>query len=266
MEKMNIDGVNIAYERKGRGAPLVLVHGYPLDHTIWDEVVPALMEEFDLIIPDLRGFGASDVMEADDSIIDYATDLAGLLNHLKIKKAYLVGHSMGGYVILAFAREYQDRVLGMGMVSTQTLADTPDRKDGRLKTADKVMSEGLKVVAESMTVKLSADGRIQEFVRNLINQQRSMGISSALHAMAERPDSTELFTTFKFPTVIVHGVEDALIPVERGREMKAALPAAHYIELAGAGHLPMMEKPRAFAEALRFFVKVKIKTVKLLDI
>ena len=265
MEKVNIDGINIAYERKGKGVPLVLVHGYPLDHTIWDEVVPTLAEEFDLIIPDLRGFGASDVMEADDSIIDYATDVAGLLTHLKIKKAYLVGHSMGGYIILAFAREYPDRVLGVGMVSTQTLADTPERKEGRLATAKKVLAEGVGVVVESMTPKLSTDIRLQDKVRKLITQQRPLGIFSALNAMAERPDLTELFMTFKFPTVIVHGVEDALIPVERGREMKSALPSAHYLELKEAGHLPMMENPQAVADALRFFVNVKFKSVKLLD-
>ena len=80
MEKLNIDGIHIAFERRGKGVPLVLMHGYPLDHTIWDEVISSLEGEFDLIVPDLRGFGESDVMEADDSIIDYATDIAGLLN------------------------------------------------------------------------------------------------------------------------------------------------------------------------------------------
>ncbi len=77
--------------------------------------------------------------------------------------------------------------------------------------------------------------------------------------MAERPDSTELFATLKFPAVIVHGEADALIPVERGREMKAALPSAHYVELAGSGHMAMMEDPQAVANALRFFVNVKVE-------
>src|SRR5574341_1212184 len=76
MEKVNVAGIGIAYIRRGRGTPLVLLHGYPLDHTIWDDVAPLLEEGFDLIIPDLRGFGQSDVMEADDSIIDFASDIA----------------------------------------------------------------------------------------------------------------------------------------------------------------------------------------------
>jgi pimeloyl-ACP methyl ester carboxylesterase len=259
MEKINIDGINIAYVRRGQGAPLVLIHGYPLDHSIWDEVAPLLEDDFDLIIPDLRGFGESDVMEADHSIIDYASDIAGLLTHFKIKKAYLAGHSMGGYVALAFAREYPDRVSGLALVSTQLLGDPPDKKEGRYATAQQVLQQGVEVVVDAMTPKLSSDARIQGRVRELMSHQRPLGVYSALTAMAERPDSTDLLETFNFPLVIVHGGADALIPVERGREMKAAHPAAHFVELPGAGHLPMLENPEQVAEALKSFMSVKVK-------
>jgi 3-oxoadipate enol-lactonase len=259
MEKVNVDGINIAYVRRGHGAPLVLIHGYPLDHSIWDEVAPLLEDEFDLIIPDLRGFGQSDVMEADDSIIDYASDVAGLLTHLKIKRAYLAGHSMGGYVALAFAREYPDRVSGLALVSSQALADSPEGKEKRYATAQQVLDHGVGAVVEAMTPKLSADESVQGLVRDLMSQQRPLGVYSALTAMAERPDSTDLLATFNFPVVIVHGDADALIPVERGHEMKAAHPAAHFVELVGLGHLPMMENPQVVAEALKSFVKVKVK-------
>lgn len=255
MEKVNVAGIDIAYVRRGRGTPLVLLHGYPLDHTIWDDVAPLLEEGFDLIIPDLRGFGQSDVMEADDSIIDFASDIAGLVSHLKIKSAFLVGHSMGGYVALAFAREYSERVLGLAMISSQAQADAPDRKEGRYATAKQVLEQGVDPVVESMTPKLSAEPRIQDFVRELISKQRPLGLYIALAAMAERPDSTDLLPMFKFPVVVVHGDADALIPVERAREMKAAVPSAHYVELTGVGHMPMMENPQAVADALKFFAK-----------
>jgi 3-oxoadipate enol-lactonase len=258
MLQANIDGVNIAYARRGQGPVLVLIHGYPLDHSIWDELAPLLEHDFDLIIPDLRGFGQSDVMEADDSIIDYASDLAGLLSHLKIKKAYLAGHSMGGYVALAFAREYEDRVIGLAMVSSQMAGDAPERKESRYATAKQVLEKGVAPVVEAMAPKLSAEPRLQQFARHLIAKQPPRGIYSALHAMADRPDSSEIFPSFPFPVVIIHGNADALIPVERGRDMKAALPVAHYLELPGAGHLPMMEKPLEVARALRFFNTVKV--------
>jgi 3-oxoadipate enol-lactonase len=259
MKKANIDGVNIAYARRGQGPALVLIHGYPLDHSIWDELAPLLEHDFDLIIPDLRGFGQSDVMEADDSIIEYASDLAGLLSFLKVRKAYLAGHSMGGYVALAFAREYEDRLAGLALVSSQTAADTPERKEGRYATAKQVIEQGVGPVVDAMAPKLSGEPRLQEFSRELIAKQPSLGISTALRAMADRPDSSDIFPGFPFPVVIVHGDADALIPVERGRDMKAALPSAHYAELSGAGHLPMMENPRDVAHALRFFNAVKVK-------
>lgn len=250
MEKMNIEGINIAYIRRGKGEPLVLIHGYPLDHTIWNQVGSSLEKEFDLIVPDLRGFGDSDAKQSDHSILDYARDIAGLMSQLKLKKAFLAGHSMGGYVALAFALEFPERVSGLAMISSQTLSDTPERKEGRLSTAKEVMEKGVGIVADSMTPKLSKDQGIQEYVRKLINQQSRIGISNALKAMAGRPDTTQQFATFKFPVVIVHGDADELIPVERGREMKAALPASQYYEFKGLGHMAMMEEPEAVKEAL----------------
>jgi 3-oxoadipate enol-lactonase len=264
-EKINIDGINIAYARRGQGAPLVLIHGYPLDHTIWAQVAPLLAPDFDVIMPDLRGFGQSDVMEADDSIVDYASDIAGLLTHLKIPKAYVAGHSMGGYVALAFARMYEERLSGLGLISSQMAADTQERKAGRIATAEQVLKEGVQPVVDAMAPKLSADAAIQDFARSVISRQPPQGVAAALRAMAGRPDSSDIFKAFPFPVVIVHGDADVLIPVERGQEMKDALPSAHYVELAGAGHMAMMEYPKAVSDALHGFGMVKVKSVKLMD-
>jgi len=188
-----------------------------------------------------------------------------LLGHLKLKRAYLAGHSMGGYVALAFAREYEGKVAGLAMVSSQILGDAPDRKAGRYATAGQVLQQGVQPVVEAMAPKLSAQPPLQTFARGLIVKQPPLGIAAALQAMAERPDSSDIFRTFPFPVVVIHGDADMLIPVERGREMKAALPSAHYVELAGAGHLPMLENPMGVTQALRFFKTVKVKGVKLLD-
>ncbi len=255
MEKAKINGINIAYERRGRGEPLVLIHGFPLDHTTWNEVTSLLENDFGLIIPDLRGMGQSDAVDNTYTVANLASDIAELLDDLKVQKAIIAGHSMGGYVALAFARVYPNRVHGLGMISSQVLADPPERKEGRYKTAAEVAEKGIGVVVDSMTTKLSADARIQSFVRELIQRQKPAGIIGSLKAMAERDNSNDLLKTFKFPVVVVHGDADALIPVERGREMKATLPQAHYVELPKSGHMPMMENPQAVAEALRSFLK-----------
>ena len=129
MKKISINGIELAYERHGKGASLVLLHGYPLDHHLWDEVVPLLKDTFDLIIPDLRGFGKSTTVDTPYTMNDFASDLAGLLDQLGIQKVAVAGHSMGGYVALAFAQLYPERVSGLALVSSQVLADPPDRKD-----------------------------------------------------------------------------------------------------------------------------------------
>ena len=251
MEKIKVNGIELAYERRGKGTPLVLLHGYPLDHHTWDFVAAHLEETFDLILPDLRGFGGSSTVDSQYTLDDFASDIAGLLNHFGIQKAAVVGHSMGGYVALAFAKLYPDRVSGLGLVSTQTLADPPDRKEGRYKTAAEVAEKGIGGVVETMKPKFSPSEEYQNAVTAIMQRQQPAAFIGALKAMAERMDTSSALATFKAPVVIVHGDADSLVPVDRAREMKNNLPTAHFVELKGVGHLPMMEAVKETAEALK---------------
>ena len=245
-----VNGIKLAYERRGKGVPLALLHGYPLDHSIWAPLVPLLEDDFDLILPDLRGFGESRAKGTDFAMADCAADVAGLLGQLGIEKAALVGHSMGGYVALAFVHAYPGHVLGLGLVSSQTLADIPENKTGRYRQAEAILTSGVREVAEGMSGKLTAKPDLQAWLKELILRQRPEGLAGALRAMAERPDSTPLLAGFDFPFVLVHGLADALIPIERARSVKAAVPKAHLTEIPDAGHMPMMEYPQKTAEAL----------------
>jgi len=251
MEVVQLNGIQQAYTRAGEGAPLVLVHGYPLDHTIWYDLVASLEDSFSLILPDLRGFGLSGVDESQYKLTDVAADIAGLLDHLGIEKAYLAGHSMGGYISLAFARQYPQRLLGLGLVASQAAADTPEKKQGRYAAAEEIMKSGIQPVVESMSPKLTHDERVQAFVRSLIAAQRPAGLAGALKAMAERDDSTPILPSFNFPVAVVHGDADELIPIQRAREVKVAIPHATLTELVGSSHMPMMENPQATAAALK---------------
>ncbi len=249
MEKLNINGIKLAYSRHGKGNPLVLLHGYPLDHHLWDEVTPLLQDTFDLIIPDLRGFGESTTVDTPYTMDDFASDIVGLLNQIDIHKAAIIGHSMGGYVALAFARLYPERVNGLGLVSSQVLADPPDRKEGRYKTAAEVAEKGIGGVVETMTPKFTSDPHWQAFARQSMERQQPAAYIGALKAMAERVDSTSLISGIKYSVVVVHGDSDALIPIERAREVKAVLPESHLVEIKGAGHMPMCEAPHETAQA-----------------
>lgn len=251
METVTVNGIKLAYERRGQGTPLVLLHGFPLDHHLWDEVVPLLEDTFDMVIPDLRGFGESTTVESSYTMDDYAADIAGLLDRLGIQKAAIVGHSMGGYVVLAFARLYPERVSGLGLVSSQVLADAPERKEGRYKSAADVSENGIGSVVETMTPKFTADERLQSYARASMERQSPAAYIGALKAMAERADSTPLLSSFNFPVVVIHGDADALIAIDRAREVKAAVPHAHVVEIGGAGHMPMMEAKEQTAAALK---------------
>jgi pimeloyl-ACP methyl ester carboxylesterase len=243
--------MQLAYTRQGQGTPLVLIHGYPLDHSIWDETAALLSGTFDLILPDLRGFGASASSTDPYTLTDLAADLAELLDELGIPRAALAGHSMGGYVALAFFRAYPARVRGLGLVASQVLADKPETREGRYKTAENVAQNGVGVVAEAMTPKLTADASLQGFIHALIERQTPAGVIGALRAMAERPDSTDLLSKLNVPLALIHGDADVLIPIERAREVQAAVPQAKLFTLYDVGHLPMMESPQAVAEALK---------------
>ena len=254
MDKIKVNGIEFAYTRQGKGTPLVLLHGFPLDHYIWDEVAPLLEDSFDLIIPDLRGFGESTTVDTPYTMDDLASDIAGLLDHLGIDRSAIAGHSMGGYVALAFARLYPKKISGLGLVSTQALADPPKRKDGRYKSAADVAENGISGIVEAMTTKFTSDERLQEFARKSMESQQPAAYIGSLKAMAERSDSSSLLASIEYPVVIIHGDADALIPSERGLEMKAAIPHAYFIEIKGAGHIPMLEAVQETANGLKHLV------------
>jgi len=250
MKKITINDIEIAYERQGKGSPLVLLHGYPLDHHLWDAIVPLLKDTFDLIIPDLRGFGESTTVDTPYTMYDFASDIAGLLDQLGVQKTAVAGHSMGGYVALAFARLYAERVSALALVSSQVLADPPDRKHGRYKSAAEVAEKGISGVVDTMTPKFTSNPEWQAFARQNMEAQQPAAYIGGLKAMAERVDATTLLPAIKYPFVVIHGDADMLIPIERAREVKAALPESHLFEIKGVGHMPMCEAPDETAQAL----------------
>lgn len=254
MLKARVNGTELAYLHSGRGTPLVLLHGYPLDHTIWEPVLPDLQGAGDLVLPDLRGFGASRSSQSGYSLVDMAADVAGLLDHLNIQQAAIAGHSMGGYIALAFARAFPERTLGLGLIASQAVADSPEGRKGRAETADQVRKQGVGVVADSMPARLTSNPTLQILLREIVLRQSPQAILAALQAMADRPDSTPVLSGFDFPVVVVHGLQDALIPVERARQVLALVRHGSLVELEGVGHMPMMEASRATAEALRTLI------------
>lgn len=251
MKKISLGSVDLAYERRGSGPPLVLIHGFPFDHSIWMDIVPLLEHEFDLILPDLRGFGESTLLNSPFSISEMARDIASLLDNLGLDKASLAGHSMGGYVALAFAKQFPGRVNRLILVASQAAGDTPERKQGRYKTAADVTENGVGVVVEAMINKFTARSDLQSRIRLIMERQGVPGVVGALKAMAGREDSSSFLALFKEHIVLIHGDADELIPLDRALEVKALVPSAGLHVLPGAGHMPMLDMPQKTAFALK---------------
>lgn len=235
--------------------PLILIHGYPLDHTMWKPVVSILGEKTKVIVPDLPGFGDNPVALAEPSIDAMAEDVAKLFEFHNIRRAVVAGMSLGGYVALAFAQRHPERLAGLALISSQAGADSNEAKEARRNLIAKVRREGVQPAVEALQPKLFSSGKESNptFSRYLTDGASKAGVEGicwALEAMAQRPDRTSLLKTLSVPVLILHGTDDKIIPAERARQLAQTVPQENFVELPGVGHASPLESPQAVADAL----------------
>ena len=242
--------VDLSFEEKGEGKPLVLIHGFPFDHTLWEDVAGPLAKHARLILPDLRGFGKSPAPDGVYSMRLMAEDIAAMLDRLGIHKAILAGHSMGGYISLAFAQAYPERLAGLALIASQSAADSPERRQGRLRLAEEAKRKSLKSVLMANLDRYSPDPAVRERVKELMLRSQRVGVIGALKGMAERPDATEILSGLHVPCVIIAGSEDAILSPDTAREMVQMLSRGWVVEVPGGGHMPMYEAPEIVISAL----------------
>lgn len=259
-QRLTVHGVNLAVEVRGEGPAILLVHGYPLDRTIWRDQIDAL-EGFRRIAPDLRGMGQSDAPDLGYGMALYAADLAGLLDALGVDQVVLCGLSMGGYVALEFLRQWRSRVRGLVLMDTRAEADSPEVRRARDAAAATARERGSGAVADTMLPKMlgpaTMNGRpeIVERVRALMAATPVAGMVGALAAMRDRAGSESLLPTLAgIPTLVLVGAADILTPPDQARAMAEAIPGARLAIIPGAGHLPPVEQPAATTESLREFL------------
>jgi 3-oxoadipate enol-lactonase len=265
MHRAALSTVELAYVDRGEGTPVLLVHGFPLDHTMWNSQIEALADRCRVIAPDLRGFGKSSLGDADPkvgiSMERYAADLAEFLDVLKIhERIVLVGFSMGGYVTWQFVRKHPRRLRALVQCDTKAMADTDEARAVRLKMADQISEWGSARVAEMMGPKLlakrsfEAKPEVVAEVRRVVESTSPAAIACAQRGMASRPDMTSLLSSISVPTLVVVGHEDAISPPVEMRAIADAIPNARFVEIPDAGHMTTMENPRAVNEALLRFL------------
>ena len=254
LRRLTVNGVSLAVDARGDGPAVLFIHGYPLDHTIWEPQLEAL-NGWRRIAPDLRGMGQSDAPDLGYSMATYAADLAALLDALDVERTVLCGLSMGGYVVFEFLRRWRERVAGLALISTRASADSADGRRARDAAAGQARDAGAREIADSMLPTMlaaGAPGPLVEQVRAMMAATPVAGIIGALGAMRDRPDSTPLLPTLAgIPTLVIAGADDHLIPVTQTSAIADAIPGARLVVVPGAAHLPTLEAPSIVTDALR---------------
>ncbi len=253
-----INGITLHYDDRGQGTPLLLVHAFPMSSALWQPQLEALAGEARVVVPDLRGFGASEVPNGPYTMETFADDLAALLDQLQIERVVLAGVSMGGYIAFAFWRRYASRVRALVLSDTRATADSDEARAGRESNAQLAETQGARVIADMMLPNLlapTATTEVQNRAREIIESNQPYGIASALRGMALRSDSSDLLPSITVPTLLLVGSEDALTSPDEMRGLQQGIAGSRLVEIPGAGHLPNLENAEAFTAALREFVR-----------
>lgn len=243
--------VKLVFEVIGMGKPLICLHAFGLDHTVWMDVANLLRPSARVILPDLRGHGGSPSPTGEYTMLEMGEDIINILDRLKLDQAFFAGHSLGGYTMLSLAKNFPDRVAGLALIASHAFADSPETKKTRLSDIEKVKLLGPEEVLSGMPERLSTDFRIQEYCREKIRDMDKDGIAGVLGAMVGREDSIDFLSHFKKPLGIIAGTEDQFIPIETNRLMAKMVNPMLFEEIAGSGHMPMKENPERVAKALR---------------
>jgi pimeloyl-ACP methyl ester carboxylesterase len=253
MKRVEVGDISMAVADAGSGPPLLFLHGFPLDGSMWTVQREAFSDRFRVIVPDLRGFGASDATNGVATMEQLADDVARLLDALGIATpVVLAGLSMGGYVAWQFCRRHRARLRALLLCNTRALPDAAEIARGRLQTAETVLSHGPQVMAEPMLRRLFAPETWQKMpervdaLRRVIHHASPRGVAAALRGMAERPDVTTWLPEIDVPTLLVGGEHDGISPPAEMRDIAARMPRAEYREVPAAGHMAPYERPEAF--------------------
>jgi len=259
---MSDNEFTLHFEEAGSGVPVLLIHGFPFTSRMWKPQLGSLAANGHLLAPDLPGFGESPAEPPPHSVEQYAEDCLSVLDALNILEPVVVGGlSMGGYIALAIARLFPERLRGLMLLSTKAGADSAEGKANRDKSIAEVKESGPAPIADGMYPKFLAPASYTEQpavaaeLKEIMKGATREGVMAALTAMRDRPDSTPLLPSIKVPTLVVHGKEDNVIPFSEAEAMAKAIPNSGLHLIDKAGHLPNMEQPAEFDRIVSEFLR-----------
>jgi len=256
-----IGNLQLNVEDRGSGRPLLLIHGFPLNLEIWRPQIENLSTDQRIIAFDLRGHGLSPSTPGPYPMHLLADDCAALLEALGVDQPVVVcGLSMGGYVSFSLYRRHPHLFSGLILAATRAGADTDQGKSNREQAIANIRQQGIQPVIESMLPVLLAPKTYRENqelvqqVAGIMEQTSPEGMVSALQGMMERPDSIDMLGEINVPTLIVHGLDDQIIPISDSEAMHTGIPNSQLEVIPEAGHLMNLEQERKFNEVVTGFI------------
>lgn len=250
------------YDEAGAGIPVVLLHGFPHDRTLWAPQLAAPPANARLIALDLPGFGESESAEV-PALDSWADWVVSALDALGVQRAVFCGLSMGGYLAFALWRRHAARVQGLVLADTRAGADSLEAKDKRVAQQALVVTDGVGKVADAMMPGMigkttrETRPRVVEYVDAMLRRASVGAVHDALDALRTRPDSTPTLRSISVPTLVVCGDEDVLTPRKESEAMHAAIAGSQLGVIPGAGHVSNLEHPAAFNALLSGFVQAR---------
>ncbi len=251
-------GQTIGYDEAGSGPPLVLLHAFPLDRTMWEPQLAALADVARVIAIDMPGFGESaPTAFTIDGVADVVSDFLAAMD---IPKAIVGGLSMGGYVALAFARKHADKLAGLILADTRAGVDDTTAKANRTQAVALVNKQGSAALFEGMAPRVLSDStrsakpEVVERLKSIAAQQWAVSVAAALAALRDRPDANSGLAAITVPTIVIVGEYDAVTPPLASANLSAQIRGCKLVHIPDAGHLSSVENPDAFNGALRMFV------------
>jgi pimeloyl-ACP methyl ester carboxylesterase len=258
MESLRSGDAQLVYEVTGNGPDVVLLHPFPLHHRFWDGVLDQLITRYRLILTDLRAHGDSDAGDGPVTIQKLADDLDRLCRELGIVRAIFVGVSIGGYTLFEFWRRYRARVSALVLANTRAGAETPEGRQARLETAERVLREGTMGFTNTLVQKLCSPATlanrpdIVDAARAMAGKMSANDVAEVQRGMAERPDSISTLPTISVPTLVIAGEDDG-IPLSELQLIHQGIAGSQFRVIAKAGHYAAMEQPAEFGRLLRTF-------------
>ncbi|WP_328302637.1 alpha/beta hydrolase [Streptomyces sp. NBC_00435] len=259
------NGATLFFEDLGprEGAPVILIHGHPFNHTMWaPQTAELIAAGYRVITPDLRGYGRSPVLPGKTLLADFADDLAALLDRLGVEQAVVGGVSMGGQIAMEMRLRHPGRVRALVLCDTSSPPETPEGKAFRRALAERLLAEGMKPYTDEVIDKMLAPYNVTGMPRTAAKVTAMMyatdpeGAAAALRGRAERPDYAPVLAALppEVPCLIVVGRDDVYTPVAEAESLHALVPHSVLAVVERAGHLPGVEQPEAFNEALLGFL------------